>query len=149
MTNNVLAEVTALPNKSAADLKKMWKTLFSENPPTFNKTYYVKRLAYRLQEIAHGVDGSRLDKRLSAMSERELDKPAGQRKRLEVHRLATGTRLMREWNNEEHHVTVHTEGFDYRGQRYGSLSAIARKITGVRWNGLVFFGIKRQGDPAP
>jgi hypothetical protein len=74
----------------------MWKTLFSENPPTFNKTYYVKRLAYRLQEIAHGVDGSRLDKRLSAMSERELDKPAGQRKRLEVHRLATGTRLMRE-----------------------------------------------------
>ena len=39
MTNNVLAEITALPNKSAADLKKMWKTLFSENPPTFNKTY--------------------------------------------------------------------------------------------------------------
>jgi hypothetical protein len=143
MNNNVLAQVAALPKMGAPELKKMWKELYRTDPPLFNKPYYVKRLAYRIQEVAFGVDSSRIDKRLSALCERDLDKPARERKRLEVHRPATGTRLMREWNGQELHVTVLEDGFEYKGERYTSLSAIARKITGTRWNGLVFFGIKR------
>lgn len=146
MNNNVLAQVAALPKMSAPELKKMWKEMYLTDPPPFNKPYYVKRLAYRIQEVAFGVDSSRVDKRLSALCERDLDKPAKERKRLEVHRPATGTRLMREWNGQEHHVTVLEDGFEYRGQRYTSLSAIARSMTGTRWNGLVFFGLKRMGD---
>jgi hypothetical protein len=143
MNNNVLAQVAALPKMGAPELKKMWKELYRTDPPPFNKPYYVKRLAYRIQEVAFGVDSSRIDKRLSALCERDLDNPARERKRLEVHRPATGTRLMREWNGQELHVTVLEDGFEYKGERYTSLSAIARKITGTRWNGLVFFGIKR------
>lgn len=106
MINDVLAQVAALPGMKSADLKKMWKDIYRTDPPPFNKLYYVKRLAYRIQEIAYGVDSSRVDKRLSALCERDLDKPDGERKRLEVHRPATGTRMMREWQGQEHHVTV-------------------------------------------
>ena len=53
-----------------------------------------------------------------------------------------GTRLIREWQGVEHVVTVTTDGFDWEGRPYKSLSAIARAITGTRWNGWVFFGLK-------
>jgi hypothetical protein len=55
---------------------------------------------------------------------------------------ANGTRLTREWQGEEHHVTVMADGFEYRGQRYRSLSVIARTITGSVWSGPKFFGLK-------
>ena len=52
---------------------------------------------------------------------------------------------MREWQGTEHVVTVLVVGFEYQGRPYQSLSAVARAITGTRWNGLVFFGLKRPG----
>ena len=55
-----------------------------------------------------------------------------------------GTRLLREWQGVEHTVTVLTEGYEWQGRPYRSLSAVARAITGTRWNGLVFFGLKSQ-----
>jgi hypothetical protein len=59
-------------------------------------------------------------------------------------RPIAGTRLIREWRGAEHNVTVRQEDFEYRGLPYKSLSAIARAITGTRWNGLVFFGLKNK-----
>jgi Protein of unknown function (DUF2924) len=59
-------------------------------------------------------------------------------------RPITGTRLIREWQGVEHCVTVLDDGFEYQGRHYRSLSAIARAITGTRWNGLIFFGLKNQ-----
>jgi hypothetical protein len=53
-----------------------------------------------------------------------------------------GTRLVREWNGIEHTVTVLRDGFEFAGRKYKSLSAIARAITGTRWNGWRFFGIR-------
>jgi Protein of unknown function (DUF2924) len=55
-----------------------------------------------------------------------------------------GTQLIREWRGVEHKVTVLAEGFEWEGRRYKSLSAVARAITGTRWNGLVFFGVARR-----
>ena len=60
-------------------------------------------------------------------------------------RLGLGTRLIREWRGEVHQVTVGEDGFDYRGMRYGSLSQIAREITGTRWSGPLFFGLRKAG----
>ena len=57
-------------------------------------------------------------------------------------RLLAGTRLCREWRGAEHVVTVLQDGFDYQGRRYESLSAVARAITGTRWNGPLFFGLR-------
>ena len=56
--------------------------------------------------------------------------------------LEQGTRLIREWQGVEHVVTVTADGFEWKGRPYKSLSAIARAITGTRWNGWVFFGLK-------
>jgi Protein of unknown function (DUF2924) len=145
--DNVLPQLAALPHKTAPELKKLWSELYRTPPPPFNKPYYIKRLAYRLQELAYNVDSSVIEKRLAALSVREIDKPAQTRKRLEVHRPATGTQLMREWQGNTHYVTVLADGFEYAGQRFGSLSAVARHITGTRWNGLVFFGLKRMQAP--
>ncbi len=57
-------------------------------------------------------------------------------------RPVAGTRLVREWNGTEHTVTVLRDGFDFEGRKYQSLSAIARTITGTRWNGWRFFGLR-------
>jgi len=57
--------------------------------------------------------------------------------------LRTGTKLIREWQGTRHQVTVLEKGFEYDGNDYRSLSAIARQITGTAWNGLVFFGLKK------
>jgi hypothetical protein len=59
-------------------------------------------------------------------------------------RIPPGTKLIRVWQNRTHTVTALDEGFEWQGKRYRSLSRIARSITGTRWNGLVFFGVKRQ-----
>jgi hypothetical protein len=55
-----------------------------------------------------------------------------------------GTRLLREWNGIEHSITVLKDGFDWQGRKYKSLSAIARGITGTRWNGYRFFGLRER-----
>ena len=66
------------------------------------------------------------------------------RKRADERPIA-GTKLIREWKGVEHTVTVLDDGYDYQGRRYQSLSAVARAIAGTRWNGLVFFGVRRSG----
>jgi Protein of unknown function (DUF2924) len=56
-----------------------------------------------------------------------------------------GTQLIREWRGVEQRVTVLADGFEWGGRRYKSLSAVARAISGTRWNGWAFFGMKREG----
>jgi hypothetical protein len=62
-------------------------------------------------------------------------------------RIRPGTKLIRVWQNHTHTVTALEKGFTWQGKRYRSLSQIARSITGTRWNGLVFFGVKRKSPP--
>jgi hypothetical protein len=69
-------------------------------------------------------------------------RPKKRRIRADRDRPITGTRLLREWQGVEQIVTVTADGFEWQGRPYKSLSAIARAITGTRWNGWVFFGLK-------
>ncbi|MPZ24592.1 MAG: DUF2924 domain-containing protein, partial [Dehalococcoidia bacterium] len=86
--------------------------------------------------------------RLDALAEDEDDRVKGrQRRRRADDRPATGTRLVRDYQGIEHCVTVLTDGFEYEGRRFRSLSAVARAITGTRWNGPQFFGLRVQGKP--
>ena len=78
--------------------------------------------------------------RLENMAD-DFDTTKGRRKK-ERDRPIAGTRLVREWKGVEHCVTVREDGFEYQGRPYQSLSAVARAITGTRWNGLQFFGVK-------
>jgi hypothetical protein len=144
MTASVVARVAALKGTPTLDLKAMWRQLFETEPPPYNRRFLESRLAYRIQELAYGGLKPATVERLEALAE-DLDggDPA-KRRRPAKDRPIVGTRLIREWQGVEHCVTVRDDGYEYQGCPYQSLSAIARAITGTRWNGWVFFGLKNQ-----
>ena len=137
------ARLAALKTTPTPDLKQQWRDLFDSEPPPFNRRYLESRLAYRIQELAYGGLKPETIRRLERLGE-ELD--GGDKKkrgiRADRDRPITGTRLLREWQGVEQIVTVTADGFEWQGRPYKSLSAIARAITGTRWNGWVFFGLK-------
>ncbi len=142
ISNPIPARLAALKTTPTAELKQQWRDLFGTEPPVFNRRYIESRLAYRIQELAYGGLKPETIKRLQVLGE-QLDGGdiATRRIRADVRPIA-GTRLIREWQGVEHVVTVTADGFEWQGRPYKSLSAIARAITGTRWNGLVFFGLK-------
>lgn len=137
------ARLAALKTTPTPELKKQWRELFETEPPPFNRRYLESRLAYRIQELTYGGLKPETVKRLERLGE-ELDGGNITTRRIRGRDLKpiTGTRLLREWQGVEHVVTVTADGFEWQGRPYKSLSAIARAITGTRWNGLVFFGLK-------
>lgn len=147
MTNSVLAQVAALPEKSTAELKQMWRDLYDREPPPYNKPFLVKRLAYRIQELAYGGLSARAEAKLNELVEEEDRRVKGKQPIGRNDRPIVGTRLIREWQGVEHCATVLEDGFEYQGRRYKSLSAIARAITGTRWGGPMFFGLRNHGKP--
>jgi hypothetical protein len=146
---SVLARVMALRTTPTPELKAQWRELLGTEPPPFNRKYLESRLAYRIQELAFGGLTRDTVERLRAMGE-QLDGGNVVTRRTWVdNRPIAGTRLLREWAGVEHCVTVLPDGFEWAGRPYKSLSAVARAITGTRWNGWTFFGLKstRGGRP--
>ena len=145
MSDTVLARLAALKTTPTPDLKYQWRELFGTEPPPYNRRFIESRLAYRIQELAYGGLKPETIERLKAIAE-DLDggDRTQRRRRRGQDRPIAGTRLIREYQGIEHCVTVRDYDFEYQGRPYKSLSAVARAITGTRWNGLVFFGIKRQ-----
>ncbi|MBF0130238.1 MAG: DUF2924 domain-containing protein [Alphaproteobacteria bacterium] len=150
MTDTILARVAALNSAPTADLKALWQELNGSEPPPWNRRFLESRLAYRIQELAYGGLKPETIRRLDALAD-ELDGGAKRRPvaNLGANRPIAGTRLIREWQGTEHQVTVLDDGFEYQGRPYRSLSAIARAITGTRWNGLLFFGLKNHRKVVP
>ena len=130
----------ALKTAPIGNLKQRWRDLFDSEPPPYNRRFLEHRLAYRIQELAHGGLKPETIERLDTLAD-ELGGKLSKRRRIE-NRPITGTRLIREWKGVEHHVTVRSEDFEWQGRPYKSLSSIARTITGTRWNGPAFFGLK-------
>jgi hypothetical protein len=138
----VLPRLAALQTATAADLKEQWRALFGKEPPPFNRPYLVSRLSYRVQELAYGGLKPETRARLEALGE-QLDGGNVVLRRVRADsRPLPGTRLLREYGGVQHVVTVRADDFEYEGRPYQSLSAIARHITGTRWNGWTFFGLK-------
>ncbi|MFZ2159512.1 MAG: DUF2924 domain-containing protein [Bradyrhizobium sp.] len=148
MSKGVLAEISALKSAPAGALKVRWRELFGTEPPPYNRRFLEGRLAYRLQELAQGGLSADIHRRLKAAARDLPTKGSKTGKRPAGDRPISGTRLIREWKGVEHQVTVRDADFEYRGRPYRSLSAVARTITGTRWNGLVFFGLKAQRSSA-
>ena len=138
------ARLAALKTATTPELKQQWRDLFQTEPPGLGRVWLERKIGYRLQEIAHGGLKPATVKRLEEIGEALISgKGVGKGARAET-RLLAGTRLVRDWRGVEQVVTVTAEGYEWEGRPYRSLSAIARAITGTRWNGLVFFGLKRQ-----
>ncbi|QQA41514.1 DUF2924 domain-containing protein [Pelagovum pacificum] len=144
MTDPIPARLAALKTTPTPDLKQQWRDLFDSEPPPFNRRYLESRLAYRIQELAYGGLKPETIRRLERLGE-DLDGGDRHKRYIRTDRMPiAGTRLIREWQGVEHVVTVTKDGFEWQGRPYKSLSAIARGITGTRWNGWVFFGLKNQ-----
>jgi hypothetical protein len=135
------AEIENLRTLSTEGLDQTWRDLFeSDRPRRVCGDLLIKALGYRLQEKAIGgliPSTRRLLERWGR--NRSEQGPLAQQART---RLKTGTVLVREWHGVTHRVAVLDDGFDFHGERFRSLSEIARKITGVRWSGPLFFGLK-------
>jgi Protein of unknown function (DUF2924) len=147
MNNSLLAQLAALPEKSTAELKQLWRDLYDREPPAYNKPFLVKRLTYRIQELAYGGLSARAEAKLKELIEEEERRLNGKSVSRRGDRPIAGTRLIREWQGIEHTVTVLVDGYEYQGRPYRSLSAVARAITGTRWNGPLFFGLRNHSAP--
>ena len=144
MTDPVLARSAALNSTPTPDLKALRRARFQAEPPRYNRRFLESRLAYRIQELAYGGLKPETLRRLEALGEKlDVGRASVRRQRANSRPIA-GTRLIREWKGVEHTVIVLRDGYDWQGRPYKSLSATANAITGTRWNGLVFFGLKNQ-----
>jgi hypothetical protein len=145
---DVLRCLAELKSATTSELKQQWRELFGKEPPAFSRVWLQSRLAYRVQELAYGGLKPETVARLEALG-KQLDGGIVAVRRTRVDdRPIVGTRLIREYQGTEYTVTVRNDGYEWQGRLYRSLSAIARAITGTRWNGLVFFGIRRPGARA-
>jgi hypothetical protein len=145
MTQSVVARLAALKTTPTPGLKALWRDLFASEPPPYNRRFLESRLGYRIQELAYGGLKPETVELLDALAD-QVGMPGRiqKGKRSPKDRPVAGTRLIRDWKGAEHSVTVHDDFYEYQGRRYESLSVIARFITGTRWNGWVFFGLRNQ-----
>ena len=129
-SNALEAEIRLIETMSLQELRTVWKARWGL-APRFRSADLLRRLiAWRLQTEVFGDldDDTRMRLRRSA-----IPQPTG---------LPPGSRLTREYQGKLHQVDVGEHTFNYQGATYRSLSAIARKITGTRWNGPRFFGLR-------
>jgi hypothetical protein len=139
--DEITNKIEALPRLPRAELLSLWRQLFAHSPhPRLRRELMIPILAYRLQERAYGGLKPSTCKRLQRLAEQLAQSPEDPLR--PVPEIKAGTKLLRQWQGTMHEVSVAEEGFGYRGKRYRSLSEIARLITGTRWSGPTFFGLK-------
>jgi hypothetical protein len=164
MNPSILAEIEQLRQLKTAALRTRFREVVGEQSRSNNRQSLLRRIAWRLQAQAEGDLSERArrraleitddaDLRLRAprdfLSENAPSAAAASPHRKPLHRDARlpvpGTVLTRQYENRRIVVTVLANAFEYQSRRYRSLSAIAREVTGTRWNGLLFFGLAERG----
>jgi hypothetical protein len=137
------AEIAVLGGLGLHELREVWRRRLGPPPQHISVELTRRRLAYELQVREYG--GLKPETRRRLRQFYKAFKADPQYKPTSNLGLKPGLVLAREWNGTEHRVTVLEKGFEYRGERFGSLSEVARRITGSRWSGPAFFGLKRRG----
>ena len=138
--------LAALADLDAVGLRAEWRRLYRSHPPLhIRRDLLVLAIAWKLQEKVYGGLTAAQKRKLAGIAE-ELRKN-GDLSAGPAIRLKPGLRLVREWRGETHDVLVLEDGFEWNGKRRRSLSAIAREITGTRWSGPLFFGLKPRPMP--
>ena len=148
MTDNVLARLAEIKTMDIVALKAMWRDLFAAEPPPYNRKFLESRLAYRIQELAYGGLKPETLKRLAALAE-ELE-PRGSRSRIRATTCRSPARgCCANGRASSTPSRCWPTASNMQGRPYKSLSAIARAITGTRWNGWLFFGLRSQKGAGP
>ena len=135
------AELHRLPDTPIVDLRRRYRELFKTEPPkAFGPDLLRRSIAHRIQEKAYGGLSVPTRRLLDQLVKAAMAKPNG---RLELpRRIKPGSELVRTWKGKTYRVVVTGNGFAYDGKNYAGLSEIASSITGTRWNGPRFFGLR-------
>ena len=140
----ILARLAALKAMSVNELKAEWQALFDAPATNNSRNFLEGRLAYRIQELTYGGPDKQTRRLLDLLADEVEGTLTRKAQIADPRNPVVGTKLIREWDGIAHTVTVLREGFDWDGRRYKSLSAVARAITGTRWNGYRFFGLRER-----
>lgn len=141
-------QIAKLQGLSRSELMDLWQKIYKKPAPQgIRREILVPFLAYRIQENAYGVLKPGVLAELRRVA-KALDRDQSSKTPFVRARLKTGTRLFREWRGRTNEVFVTDSGYEYRGVSHRSLSEIARKITGTRWSGPAFFGLKKTNSVA-
>lgn len=146
--DRVRDDIAALDALDLAELRTLWQKLYrAPAPKTFRRELLIRGLAYQIQVRTYGGLSPKTRRKLlkiAAQAEEGTFTPAGAPRR-----LRPGTRLVRAYDGKTHTVEVLADGFAWNGQKFRSLSAIAKGITGTNWSGAAFFGLTRPAKAPP
>jgi hypothetical protein len=136
------SDIAALPTLLAQELRVAWRGLRCGDPTArSSRDLMLREIAYKMQERAHGGLAPAIRRRLRALAAEVEAKGAAALATAIL--LKPGTRLLREWGGRTYTVIVLDDGFESEGERYQSLTQIARRITGAHWSGPRFFGLRK------
>lgn len=137
MSKSITRQVIDLQNKSSVEMRSLYRSLFTDPLPYNASNLNLRsKIAYRLQELALGGLSDEIKNKLEALGNNKKAK--------KYHNLMAGTKIQRSWNGVIYEIEILKDGFEFQGQIFRSLSAIANKITGSRWNGPKFFNLKQE-----
>lgn len=166
MTLNVGKEVAALARLTVGELRERYAELFQETTRACNRKWLVRRIIWRMQSLAGGALSEQArqraeelantsDLRVTAPRAPKLSPDATERTKTVACPIKGGSRLplpgtliTREYKGRLIQVKVVADGFEFEGELYKSLSAVAKKITGSHWNGFKFFNLEKEGGAA-
>jgi hypothetical protein len=135
------AEIASLSKLDIDELRERWKAMFGKEPSQeIGRSFLTRAIAYRLQERAYG--GLKPSTRRLLAQVAEQSATGSSPKKLPLRKARSGTILIREWQGNAHRVTMLDDGVSFNGKHYRSLSEVAREITGSRWSGPRFFGLR-------
>ena len=137
---DIAAEFARLEALTNFELRGEWRRLHRLQPPkSLSRDLLLRGITYKLQERALGGLSKSVLRQLAGG---DPDAASAKSRRVAPRTVVKpGTRLVREWHGQTHTVLVHVDGVEWRGQRYKSLSVVARQITGAHWSGPRFFGL--------
>jgi hypothetical protein len=139
------SEIASLTKLGTDELRKRWKAMFGKAPSReIRRSFLTRAIAYRLQEKSFGGLNPSTQRLLAEFADHRTNGSASAVAPSGI--VRPGAVLVREWRGISHQVSVLEKGFCLRGKRYRSLSEVAREITGTRWSGPLFFGLKRSQE---
>jgi hypothetical protein len=139
---DIAAELSRFEGLTNFELRGEWRQLYGMQPPkSLSRDFLLRGITYKIQERTFGGLSKSVFCRISGAPPEVSQSSTHKAVRAIV---KPGTRLVREWNGQTHTVLVHADGVEWRGIRYGSLSIVAREITGAHWSGPRFFGLDRR-----
>jgi hypothetical protein len=151
MEKTAIIDIMKLKEKPLEDLKIKYVELFGQEATSNNKVFLWRKLAHRLQELEHGSLSEAANNRVQTLIQqfdpinnkalRPVNDKGTQIKKRDMRLPIPGTVITKEYKGQTIEVRVLDGGFEFKGQAYKSLTAIAKEVTGAHWNGFLFFNL--------